>query len=127
MARNIAAESLMSSLLKTNTYTPQQNRASERMNMTVVEKARYMLSDAKLERMLWAEAVNTAVYLINRYYTSSLPDNKTPEEYWTGAKPNLKHLRLFGSEVMVHTSKQKRAKWDYKSEKMIFIGYGDGI
>lgn len=47
-------------------YTPQQKGVAERANRTIVEKARTMLLDAKLSKEYWAEAVNTAVYLINR-------------------------------------------------------------
>ena len=50
---------------KTNVYTPQQNGVAERMNMTLLERARSMLSNANLGKQLWAEAVSTACYLIN--------------------------------------------------------------
>ena len=47
-------------------YTPEQNGLAERMNRTIVEKARSMLIDANLPTNFWAEAISTAVYLINR-------------------------------------------------------------
>ena len=46
--------------------TPEQNGVSERMNRTLVEKLRSMLIDSKLPQRFWAEALSTAVYLINR-------------------------------------------------------------
>ena len=46
--------------------TPQQNGVAERMNRTLVEAVRSMLSDAKLPKKFWAEALSTAVYLHNR-------------------------------------------------------------
>ncbi|KAJ4723126.1 Retrovirus-related Pol polyprotein from transposon TNT 1-94 [Melia azedarach] len=46
--------------------TPQQNGVAERMNQTLLEKARCMLSNAELTRRFWAEAVSTMCYLINR-------------------------------------------------------------
>lgn len=63
-----------------------------------------------------------SIYLINRSICSSWPD-KTPEEIWRGRKVNLAHLKIVGSTVMVHVQKQKRQKLDYKSQKLIFIGY----
>jgi transposase InsO family protein len=51
---------------KTTVYTPQQNGVAECMNRTLLERARSMLSNAKLQQELWAEAVLTACYLINR-------------------------------------------------------------
>ena len=51
---------------KTNLYTPHQNGVVERMNMALLERARSMLSNANLGQELWAEAISTACYLINR-------------------------------------------------------------
>nr|GEV30807.1 ribonuclease H-like domain-containing protein [Tanacetum cinerariifolium] len=43
--------------------TPQQNRVAERINRTLIEAARTMLADLKLQTTFWAEAVNTACYV----------------------------------------------------------------
>lgn len=109
---------------KTNPYTPEQNGLSERFNRTIVERARCLLFDAKLEKSFWAEAVNTAVYLKNRSPASGL-GHKTPIEIWTGRKPDLSHIKLFGSPVMMHVPKNKRLKWDKKAVKYILVGYSD--
>lgn len=111
---------------KTTAYTPEQNGVCERANRTVIEKARCLLFDAKLQKKFWAEAANTAVYLKNRSVTASL-ENKTPYEVWYQRKPDLSHLRLFGSPVMVHIPKERRLKWDKKAEQYILIGYSDNI
>lgn len=76
-------------------YSPQQNGKLERMNRTVMEKARCLLMESGLSKVFWAEAVNTAAYLVNRTPCTSTND-KTPEEVWTKVKPNLSHLRVFG-------------------------------
>ncbi|CAF4946174.1 unnamed protein product [Pieris macdunnoughi] len=109
---------------RTNAYTPEQNGLCERMNRSVVEKARCLIYDAGLEKKFWAEAVNTSVYLRNRSVVTGL-NNKTPYEVWTGQKPNLSHLRIFGSVVMVHILKERRLKWDKKANKLIFVGYAE--
>lgn len=44
-------------------YTPQQNGEAERLNRTLLDKARPMLSEAQLPLDMWAEAVVTANYL----------------------------------------------------------------
>ena len=44
--------------------TPQQNGVAEWMNRTLVEVVRSMLSDAKLPKIFWAEAISTAVIFI---------------------------------------------------------------
>jgi transposase InsO family protein len=52
--------------LNNTPYTPQQNGVAERMNKTLMENERCMLSGVRLGKELWAEAVGTACYLVNR-------------------------------------------------------------
>lgn len=78
---------------------------------TITEKARAMVNGAKLDKSFWGEAVLTATYLINRIPSRALGDRATtPYEMWHSRKPNLKHLRVFGSTVYVH-NKNKKGKW----------------
>ncbi|GLJ29753.1 hypothetical protein SUGI_0587340 [Cryptomeria japonica] len=111
---------------KRTPYSPQQNGVTERMNRTLMEKARSMLSGAGLEQKFWAEAIATACYLINRSPTLSLVD-KMPMEAWSGHKPSLRHLRVFGCEAYAHVPKEKRTKLENKAMKCIFIGYSYGV
>jgi hypothetical protein len=96
------------------------------MNMTMMEKSRPMLSDARLGHELWAEAVGTACYLVNRSPSSAL-DDKTPQEVWTSKEPSLTHLKVFGCDAYVHVPKENRSKLDKKARKCIFIGYKYGL
>ena len=108
---------------KTVPMTPQQNGVAERMNRTLNERARSMRIHAGLPKMFWAEAVNTAAYLINR--GPSIPlDGKIPEEVWSGKEVNLSHLRVFGCISYVHIDSAERSKLDAKSNKCVFVGYG---
>ncbi|KAL0279164.1 UNVERIFIED_CONTAM: hypothetical protein PYX00_000774 [Menopon gallinae] len=104
-------------------HTPQQNGSAERENRTIVESARSMLNSSGLPKMLWAEACNTAAYLLNLTGKSSDP-NKTPHELWYG-KPltSIKHLRVFGTPCYVHVPKQNRQKFDDKALPGNFVGY----
>lgn len=103
-------------------FTPEQNGRSERDNRTLVESARSMLHAKKLPTRLWAEAMNTAAYILNRTPTSCTKGT-TPYEIWTGKKPDLAHTRIFGSEVYAHIPKEQRSKWDKKARKLIFVDY----
>ena len=47
-------------------FTPQQNGLAERLNRTLIEKARAMLQAAELAEKYWGEAVMTAIYLKSR-------------------------------------------------------------
>ena len=83
-----------------------------------------MLSNANLPNGFWAEALQTAVHLINRSPNKKL-DLKVAEEEWSGKPPSYKHLRVFGCEAYCHISKEFHDKMAPKSKKCIFLGYGD--
>lgn len=104
-------------------YTPQQNGTSERLNRTVVERARAMLADANIGKQFWVQAVQTAVYLINRCPTSANDSDATPFEVWEGKRPNISKLRVFGCPAYVHVPGEIRRKLDVKAWRGIFVGY----
>ncbi|UYV73254.1 hypothetical protein LAZ67_10002363, partial [Cordylochernes scorpioides] len=103
-------------------YTPEQNGISERDNRTIVESDRCLLHGRKMPLELWAEAVNTAVYLLNRCTTKVL-GNSTPYEIWYKRKPSILHLKTFGCNAYVHIPKDNRKKLDKKSIRTFFVGY----
>ena len=108
-----------------NPQTPEQNGVAERFNRTMIESARSMLYHSKLPLNFWAEAVNTAVYIRNRSPTVSC-GNKTPFECWFQKKPDVSHMRVFGSLCFVHIPDSQRQKLDAKSYKGILVGYPEG-
>ncbi|CAH9105075.1 unnamed protein product [Cuscuta epithymum] len=84
---------------KTVPRTPQHNGVAERMNRTIMERVRSMLNMAKLPKSFWAEAVNTACYLINR--SPSVPLNfEVPKRLWTDKDPTYSHLRVLAVHHM---------------------------
>ncbi|KMQ92977.1 retroelement pol polyprotein [Lasius niger] len=105
-------------------YTPEQNGSTERDNRTIVEAARTMILAKGLDKRLWAEAVNAAVYTLNRTGTSSV-QGKTPYEIWFGRLASNIKLRIFGTKTYTHIPKEKRKKWDQKAKAGILVGYGD--
>jgi hypothetical protein len=66
----------------------------------VAGTARYLLKAKGLSAWFWGEAVNTAVYLLNRVPTKAV-EGKTPFEAWYGKKPVVHHLKTFGCIVYV--------------------------
>jgi hypothetical protein len=54
-------------------------------------------------------------------------DDKTPHKVWTGKKPSLTLLKVFGYEAYVHVPKENKSKLEKKVEKCIFIQYKDGL
>lgn len=82
-------------------YTPQQNGVTERKKKAMVEMAKCMLNEKELPYRLWGEPVHTAVYLLNRCPTRPI-DNATPFEMFSGRKPGVKHLKVFGLVCYSH-------------------------
>ncbi|KAF2353386.1 Integrase catalytic core [Trinorchestia longiramus] len=110
---------------KTVPKTPEENGVAERMNRTILEAVRAMLSDSKLPKTFWAVAVSTAVYVKNRSPTSA-HKNLTPYQALNGHKPNVQHLRTFGCMAYAHVPKDEREKLDSKSKTCGLLGYGRG-
>ena len=48
---------------------------------------------------------------------------KTPEEAFSGKRPDLGHLRIFNSSVYFHVTKDARKKFEPEAELGIFVGY----
>jgi hypothetical protein len=91
-----------------------------------MDKGRSMLNGVGIAQELWAEAIDTARYLVNMSPSSASVD-MTPHEVWSGKKPLVSHLKLFGCDAFVHVPKEKRSKLDKKEFKCIFIGYKEGM
>ena len=106
-------------------YNPAQNGVAERMNRTVMESARAMMSHSNLPNQFWAEAVSTSVYIHNRCPTSAL-DGVTPYECLFKQKPDVGNLHVFGCVSYVHIPDGQRTKLEGKSRKSISVGYPEG-
>ena len=49
--------------------------------------------------------------------------NMNPIEAWSGRKPSVKHLKVFGYVCFAQVPKKRRTKLDETNEKCIFVGY----
>jgi len=80
------------------------------------------MADKSMPHHYWAEAVATVVYIMKRTPTVAV-HGMTPEEKYSGRKPDLSHLKVFGCIAYVHVPDELRTKLDSKAEKCVFIGY----
>ncbi|CAL8082731.1 unnamed protein product [Prunus armeniaca] len=89
-------------------YTPQQNGVVERKNRTAVEMAKAMLHEKGLP-----------------YYLCPIRalGEMTSFKAYSGRKPGISHLKIFGCLSYMHIPREVRQKLDAKSTKGIFVGY----
>ena len=86
--------------------------------------ARSMLKAKSLPKTFWSEAITCAIFLLNRCPIKAV-FGRILEEAWSGHKPEVSFLRIFGCIAYSYILKEHRKKFDDKSEKCIFIGYND--
>ena len=92
------------------------------MNKTLLEKVRYILSNAGLSKCFWDKAVSTSYYLVN--LSPYAPINfKTPKEVRYGTPANYFHLRAFGCPAYFYVND---GKLEPKAKTAIFLGYATG-
>lgn len=108
----------------TTLHTPQQNGVAERRNRTLVETTRCMLIASGMPPSFWAEAILTANYIRNRCVTRSLSDG-TPHEKWTARRPDVSHLRTFGSKVFILNKLPDKRKFNSRGIPGNFVGYSE--
>lgn len=103
-------------------HYPHQNGRAERCNRTLMDMTRCMLDESKSPYSLWAEALQTAAYTRNRCGTRCL-NGRTPfEEFW-GIKPNIQHIRVFGSDAIAIHKGRPWHKLQAKGVKCKIVGY----
>jgi hypothetical protein len=105
-------------------HNPQQNGVAERKNRSIEVIIKALLNDQGLSMFLWGEVAMTTIYVQNRSPHRILKD-MTPEEAFSGKKPNVENLRIFGCLVYSHFPKDKRNKLEPSGKKGIFMGYSD--
>ena len=99
--------------------TPQQNGVVERRNRTFLEMIRSMMSHSTLPISFWGYALNTTIHLLNLVPSKFV--SKTPMELWSGRKPSMKYLHIWGCPA--HVLKGKPDKLEPKSEVCLLVGY----
>nr|GEV07903.1 ribonuclease H-like domain-containing protein [Tanacetum cinerariifolium] len=101
--------------------TPHQNGVVERKNRTLIEAVRAMLVDSKSPTTFWAEAINTACYVLNRALVIK-PHNKTPYELIRRRPPDRLY-KTFECPVTILNTKDHLGKFDGKADEGFFVGY----
>ena len=69
------------------------NGSAERMNTTLIERVRCLLSQAQMPRSFWGEALSIVVHVLN--LTPCLPQFDVPDRVWIGKDVTYDHLHVF--------------------------------
>ena len=101
--------------------SPEQNGVAERRNRTLMEMVRSMISRINLPGFLWGKALKTALYILNCVPTKAVP--LTPFELWTGRKPSLNHLKVWGCLAEVKLYNPTLSKLDSRTTRCYFVSY----
>ena len=107
---------------KSAPHTPQQNGVAERYNRTTNEHAMAMLYDAGLKQSFWPEAHEYAAVAHGMSPSRALT-RQTPDEAFSGHKPDISTLRVFGSRCHVRIAPSLRKKGDSHSLDGVFMGF----
>jgi hypothetical protein len=105
----------------TGADSPLQNGATEIYNDKLAICVRTLLHGSGLPAKYWSFALQHVVYLHNRL--AHTVTKHTPIKGLFGFKPDLGHLKLFGSCICVKRSGQRGAKLDKNRFNGIFLGY----
>jgi hypothetical protein len=104
-------------------YTPKQNGVVERAIATYFKIVRCMLHSAKMDLRYWGEALLYTIHVCNLSPTSAIQD-RVPAHVWTGHKPDVSHLCVFGSTTYVNIPKKLcQGKLEVTSIKCRLLGW----
>nr|GEU48738.1 hypothetical protein [Tanacetum cinerariifolium] len=108
--------------IKTMNKLMKGNIVRERKNMTLIKAARTMLADSLLPVTFWAEAVNTACYVLNRALVTKTY-NKTPYKLLNGRSHRLDFMRPFGCPVTILNTLDPLGNFEGKADEGFLVGY----
>jgi hypothetical protein len=97
------------------------NGVAERRNRTLMDMVRSMLSYSTLPIGLRMEALKTTIHILNGVPSKLV--SKTSYELWTGCKPSLNYLRVWGCPAEAKIFIPNADKLESKTVSYHFIGY----
>jgi hypothetical protein len=111
-------------------YIHEQNGKIERFIRTITDMTRTTMSMCNLHVSHWEDIMSTSIFVRNRTWCTGIPLDKTPEEMFTGNKPDVSHFVPIGAEAWVRIYPDEAfhknlGKFGPKAERCIVLGYGD--
>jgi hypothetical protein len=115
----------------TTVYKSNQNGVAERAIQTTEGSMRAMIKEAKLPLEFWDEAAMTDAYLRNRVATGLSNEKPCPEEGYTGEKPSVDHIRVWGTKCYAYVDPKslpantRHDKLMDRGRAAVFMGYNE--
>ena len=106
-------------------HSSESNGVAERMNRTLMDKARTMVKAASVPTNWWGYALIMANQLHNWIPVSTKHTRSSPDEAFHGVTPNLSYLQPFGAVAYVHVPTALRKKLDDHVVKGTLIGFAE--
>lgn len=115
----------------TEAYNSLQNGVAERGIQSSENDMRAMLKDSLMPNEFWPEALEAGIYLRNRTASGPEVDGEriSPEEAFSGARPSIDHVHVWGCKVYSYMSPSSLPKESSKDKLMdrgrvgVFMGY----
>jgi len=105
-------------------FTNEKDGVAKEMNRVLLEKVRYLVSNASLDKSIWAKAIVYASHLLNRLSTTVI-GGKTSLEIWSdGAARDHSSLRVFSCPAYIDV---KKDMLDFKANKLNFLRYKEDL
>jgi hypothetical protein len=113
---------------KTGPNTPQEHCVAECVTWTLATMTMAMLVGAKSPggRTAWPYAIRHAAHIKNIIPHPALPDGTSPYELWTGNKPSVATIRIFGCKATATVPSKCREKLARRSISGIHLGLAMG-
>src|SRR3954471_11325725 len=102
--------------------TPQLNGKAERMNRTIMDKVRSIISMGNLDQRFWQHIAGADVHTINRLPSKAI-NGKVPFEVLSNRKADVSHLRIIGCDAF-RTIKTHQGKLSPTGRHCMLLGYG---
>jgi len=101
-------------------YKARESGKTERMNRTMMKRARAALLESGAKEELCAEALASVVHVRNRLQKSEL--EVTPPKALTGRRPNVAGFRVWGSRAWALRPKTQQRNLEPRTDVRRFVG-----
>ena len=97
----------------------------ERTHQTLIGMMKTMMHKSGFPKSFWVHALENAIYIKNRVCCKGAAC--TPYETLFDSKPDIHHLRVFGSVTQIHIPVSKRKKMSMNCRIGFLLGYSEDI